>query len=300
MRASRGGWLIACICGLAFLEAEASAQAGPVLTRVVPAADSATAHEILRRTRAWHDAIIRADTAYLNRLILPEYSLTIPPALETAYVTRDQWLANTPAYQLRADRWESSDVRVMGDAAVVTSRFWQHATPRGRDRSGYFLLTDLWRRVGGEWRPASRFSTWLDDPRGPMGSAADVGEAAGQVRALDARWAQAYAEHDTAFALQLMSEDFVMTSTNGGLKDRALELRDVRGDDSSVLHYFRSRDVDVRVHGDVAVVTGRLEWSFTYNGGTSDVARRYTATYVRGGPLGWRLVALHVGRVPEN
>jgi hypothetical protein len=97
-----------------------------------------------------------------------------------------------------------------------------------------------------------------------------------------------------------MSDDFVMTSTNGGMKDRATELRDVRGDDSSTLHYFRSADVDVRMHEDAAVVTGRLEWSFTFNGNTNEVARRYTATYARGGPLGWRMVALHVGRVPEN
>ena len=97
-----------------------------------------------------------------------------------------------------------------------------------------------------------------------------------------------------------MSDDFVMTTTNGGLKDRAAEMNDIRGDTSSTLHYFRSRDVDVRVHGGAAVVTGLLEWSYTYEGRTNQVARRYTATYVRGGPFGWRMVALHVGRAPEN
>jgi hypothetical protein len=30
----------------------------------------------------------------------------------------------------------------------------------------------------------------------------------------------------------------------------------------------------------------------------SDVKRRYTIVYARGGPLGWRIVAVHMGRAP--
>jgi ketosteroid isomerase-like protein len=118
------------------------------------------------------------------------------------------------------------------------------------------------------------------------------------VRSLDARWAAAYGTHDTAFALAAMSPAFVMTSTNGSQKDRATELGDVRRSAGLTVHYFRSADVDVRMHGNAAVVTGRLEWSTTYNGRTGDVRRRYTATWVRGGSLGWQLVALHVGQAP--
>jgi hypothetical protein len=32
------------------------------------------------------------------------------------------------------------------------------------------------------------------------------------------------------------------------------------------------------------------------NGNSSTVRRRYTAVYSRGGALGWRMVALHMGR----
>ena len=121
---------------------------------------------------------------------------------------------------------------------------------------------------------------------------------ADSVRSLDARWAAAYGTHDTAFALAAMSPAFVMTSTNGSQKDRATELGDVRPSAGLTVHYFRSADVDVRMHGNAAVVTGRLEWSTTYNGRTGDVRRRYTATWVRGGSLGWQVVALHVGQAP--
>jgi hypothetical protein len=34
------------------------------------------------------------------------------------------------------------------------------------------------------------------------------------------------------------------------------------------------------------------------NGQTNDTKRRYTIVYARGGPLGWRIVAMHMGRAP--
>lgn len=121
---------------------------------------------------------------------------------------------------------------------------------------------------------------------------------ADSVRAIDARWAASYAQHDTALALGLMAPDFVATATNGSTKDRATELADVRANPGLTVHYFRSADVRVRAYGNAAVVTGRLEWSMTYNGRASEVRRRYTATWVRGGAHGWQLVSLHVGNAP--
>ena len=48
------------------------------------------------------------------------------------------------------------------------------------------------------------------------------------------------------------------------------------------------------------MVIGRAEWEFELEGKVNAVRRRYTAVYVRGGSLGWRMVALHLGRAPES
>jgi ketosteroid isomerase-like protein len=132
-------------------------------------------------------------------------------------------------------------------------------------------------------------------------SRVDAQSVADSVRRLDSLWANAYATHDTVFALRAMAEDFTMTAGAGTKKDRRAELGDVRESPGYVVQYFRSRDVDVRVHGSAAVVTGRLEWIVAAAGRTApETRRRYTATWVRGGPLGWRLVALHVGPAPAG
>jgi hypothetical protein len=113
---------------------------------------------------------------------------------------------------------------------------------------------------------------------------------------LDARWAFAYRSHDTAFAKRLFAVDLVVTSANGTLKDRKKELDDIRPAPGLVMEYFRTDSVRVRVHGTAAVVTGIAEWRFVYRGQPTTNRRRYTAVYTRGGPLRWRMVALHMGR----
>ena len=118
-----------------------------------------------------------------------------------------------------------------------------------------------------------------------------------RVLGLDSLWARAYQLHDTASALQLFDEKILITNTRGQT-DRANELNDVRAQQGLTLHYFRTRDVTVRTLRDAALVTGIAEWSFTYNGRKSDTRRAYGAVYRRGGPLGWKMMALHIALAP--
>ncbi|HJU72845.1 MAG TPA: nuclear transport factor 2 family protein [Gemmatimonadaceae bacterium] len=124
-------------------------------------------------------------------------------------------------------------------------------------------------------------------------------DAAQAIRALDSAWARAYATHDTTLALQLFAEDLVVTSAGGNVKDRTGEIADVRRAPGLQLEFFKTIDAKVRVYESSAVVTGLAEWKYTQNGQVSNPRRRYTAVYVKGGPLGWRMVALHLGRAPE-
>ena len=54
----------------------------------------------------------------------------------------------------------------------------------------------------------------------------------------------------------------------------------------------------VRVAGDSGFVTGAAAWRFTMNGQPREVRRTYDAAYVRGGPLGWRIVRMRMGTAP--
>lgn len=117
--------------------------------------------------------------------------------------------------------------------------------------------------------------------------------------ALDSLWARNYATHDTVNALKLMADDFFMVSTNGtATKDRAAEMADVRPTAGMKVHYFRTVQPRAHVYGATGVVSGVAEWSTDLNGRTGTARRRYIAVYARGGPLGWRLVELHMAPPP--
>ena len=129
-------------------------------------------------------------------------------------------------------------------------------------------------------------------------AAADPNAEVQIVRALDAGWAHAYQVHDTAFAISLFADDIIVTSMQGALKTKEQELGDIRPQAGLAMDYFRTRDVLVRQHGATVIVNGIAEWSFTWNGSKSTNTRRYPATYARGGALGWKMVALQLGRAP--
>ena len=116
--------------------------------------------------------------------------------------------------------------------------------------------------------------------------------------ALDSAWARSYATADTALANKLFDDSLIVTSGNGRLKDKKGEMADVGPlQPGFQIHYFRTSDV--RVQPRAGVVTGLAEWSWTFNERTSTTRRRYTAVYARGGPLGWRMAALHIGPAPN-
>ena len=121
-----------------------------------------------------------------------------------------------------------------------------------------------------------------------------------QVRGLDSAWARSYAVHDTAAAIQLFADDMVITGGNGTLKTKAQELGDIRPTAGLRMHFFRTSDVQVRCYTDSCVVTGLAEWEFTWNERVSSTRRRYTAVYARGGPLGYQMVAQHIGPAPSR
>ena len=126
-----------------------------------------------------------------------------------------------------------------------------------------------------------------------------VQTSADSLRQLDSAWARSYATYDTALANKLFDDSLFVTSGNGRIKDKKGEMADVGpAQPGFQIHSFRTSDV--RVQPRAGVVTGLAEWSWTFNGRTNVTRRRYTSVYARGGPLGWRMVALHIGPAPDQ
>ena len=111
---------------------------------------------------------------------------------------------------------------------------------------------------------------------------------------LDSAWARSYAVHDTATALAIFASDLVVVGGNGALKNREGELRDIRPQAGLKMHYFRTSEVTIRCYASACAVVGVAEWEFEFNGRVDVTRRRYSATWVRGGPRGWQMVTLTI------
>lgn len=127
---------------------------------------------------------------------------------------------------------------------------------------------------------------------------ASAGDSIAELRRLDSAWARMYAEHDTALARQLYHPSLAFVSANGHVKTLADEMADVRPAPGLRMEYFRTEPRTVQAFGNVAVVEGIADWRYTANERPRDVRRRYTAVYVRGGTLGWRIIAMRMGAAP--
>ena len=119
-----------------------------------------------------------------------------------------------------------------------------------------------------------------------------------ELRALDSLWAHMYAAHDTTAAQRLYADDVVFTTANGRVKTTREEMDDVRPHPGLVMDYFRTVPSAVRVAGDSGFVSGAAAWRFTMDGQPREVRRGYEGTYLRGGPLGWRIVRMRMIAVP--
>ena len=108
----------------------------------------------------WLSAVCRdARSVPRGREILDEdYALElVHPTV--ARMPRARWLEVLADYVVHAYDVQEQVISIDGDCAVVLHRVVMHATVLGEDRSGPFVITDIWRRRDGPWRLWRRHST---------------------------------------------------------------------------------------------------------------------------------------------
>lgn len=116
------------------------------------------------------------------------------------------------------------------------------------------------------------------------------------IRGLADRIAQAWREGDAAFLDSVFDARYIHTNTRGLVTDRAFDLDEVRRRDPHFDTYTHS-DVDVIVHGDSAIASGRTAVAGRYGDTPFALDLRFTDTFVRRDGV-WRLAATHVTPLP--
>jgi glyoxylase-like metal-dependent hydrolase (beta-lactamase superfamily II) len=129
----------------------------PAVYSPQPSADEIAIRRVLEE---WLDALRRADTAALQRIIPEDYSITVE---DGRVLNRDQDLAPIKSGRLRFQsmKTDSVRVRIFGDAAVVTG-IGSYSAIVGTKMSAFReRFTDVYVKRGGKWQPVASHSTPL-------------------------------------------------------------------------------------------------------------------------------------------
>lgn len=119
------------------------------------------AEDLQEARRRFQRAIEERDGEAARDVLDPEYALVLVQPDRTV-MPRATWLDVLDGYVVHEYAEEETVTDVAGDLAVVLQRVRTRATVHGQDRSGRFVITDVWRRSDDGWRVWRRHSTPLD------------------------------------------------------------------------------------------------------------------------------------------
>ena len=117
------------------------------------------------------------------------------------------------------------------------------------------------------------------------------------VRAADAARIKAFIAADRAVLTSLLGEDLTYTHSSGRLDGKAAII-DAITSGKTQYHTMVPEDVQVRLYGDVAVLTGRAAVNVTNDGQLLDLKLRFMSVYVKRDGR-WQFVAWQSTRVAQ-
>lgn len=119
-----------------------------------------TSDDLAAAMRRFDDAVRQRDHLAADGVLDDEYALVLvhPTAV---VMPRARWLQVLDDYVVHSWAIEEQHIDLVDELAAVLSRVRMQATVLGEDRSGLFVLTDVWRRRDEGWRVWRRHSSPL-------------------------------------------------------------------------------------------------------------------------------------------
>jgi ketosteroid isomerase-like protein len=115
--------------------------------------------------------------------------------------------------------------------------------------------------------------------------------ATSKIAAREAKWNDAYKRNDPAGMEALLADDFIITVEDGTTFSKSGYLAHTADSDLRV-QISDMRDLRVRVHGTLAIVTGAYHEKGTSKGKGYESHDRFTDVWIKGNS-GWQVIASH-------
>ena len=121
--------------------------------------------EIIYLEKSFATAIKSQDTVQTKKFLSDSYFLAIGvQGTQLQIIPRERWLIGLKDYITESFSIDDIKVNVYGNTAVAMLMYTQKAIVRGQDRSGQFMLTDIWVKGDNGWMIAERHSSRPEIP----------------------------------------------------------------------------------------------------------------------------------------
>jgi ketosteroid isomerase-like protein len=125
----------------------------------------------------------------------------------------------------------------------------------------------------------------------------DTASVVAELTRLSNAWDKAIVRKDTAAIADNMSEDFRQIASNGDVANKETFVRNITAADLTIDPYT-VEDFDVRVYGNVALLSGRTRMTGHEGGAPFTTHYRYIDVYVRTNRT-WKICSVQTSRLPN-
>lgn len=228
-----------CLCALVLVTA-----ASPLLSQQCSDAEKMRLQQL---DKDWSEATRRGDRAQLNAIIADDFAAATINGTQDKAATVDA--AVRAAEQSRASGqappvtvYDSYVITCTPASAVVTHRNSTPTTMGGKDQTSYSRSVHVMEKRGGRWQVVGNAGHALTD--------------AAILLYMENDWNEARKRKDAAWFERNIADDATMVSWGtGAIQSKGQMLASVAAD-KSVIESIELLEPNVRVDGDVAVVTG--------------------------------------------
>lgn len=132
----------------------------PSITHAQLAIQGNTCDEIIELEKSFALAIQSQDTLLTKMYQADNYFLAYTiQGMPIQFVPKQHWLSILKDYKTESFTIDDIKVNVYGNTAIAMLMFTQIATVREQDRSGQFVLSDIWVKEDKGWKIAERHSS---------------------------------------------------------------------------------------------------------------------------------------------
>jgi ketosteroid isomerase-like protein len=110
----------------------------------------------------WLEVVKSRDVEAADSLLADDFALSSMGGVGD-HVPRDAWLGNLDKIESSRLDIEVLSSRVLGDVGIVWALLRWEARLGERDLTGDYVVTDVFKREGGRWRPSWRISVRLSN-----------------------------------------------------------------------------------------------------------------------------------------